>query len=339
MNRLGFGTLRLPMIQTSLGKQIDYGEVQAMVPCALDLGITYFDCAPTYCDGQCEETFGRLLNDIRYQVKIGSKIPLDVLNKPGDLRIILESSLKRLQTDYLDYYYFWGIKKSDFEKVAINRGFLKEMKEMKEEGLIRNMGFSFHDQPEYALDIVQMAKAMDCPLDMMLCQYNLLDRSMEEYITRIKKHGLLIFVMGAAAGGKLKYELSYPFVWHNPNVDCLVSGVQSVEMIRKNVELLKNTKYIEMAEIEKEEKRQYRLKALYCTGCGYCMPCPYGIDIPAWMNIRQLESVYDKRDISAQMFERYLKNNKNPMDVCMDCGLCEKRCPQKLHIRNFLRCL
>ena len=337
MNRLGFGTLRLPMIQTFSEKQLDYNVVQSMVRCALDLGITYFDCAPTYCGGQCEETFGQLLKDVRHQVQIGSKIPLDVLKDPGDLRKILESSLKRLQTDYLDYYYFWGIKRLEFEKVAVRGRFLKEMKQMKEEGLIRNMGFSFHDQPEYSIEIVNMAENMDCPLDMMMCQYNLLDQNMEEYIQCIKEKGLRIFVMGAAAGGKVNYKLAYPFVWNNPNVDCLVSGVQSVEMLRQNVILLNEAKAVDYIELEKEQRNQQRLKELYCTGCGYCMPCPSGIDIPVWMNIQQLKNVYDKKEASAQQLKNYLEKYKMPKDVCVNCGMCEKKCPQQLFIRDYIR--
>lgn len=320
MYRLGFGTLRLPV-------EAEEGQLVEIVKKAYQLGIRYFDCAPTYCGGKCEKIVGTAVKDFRKDVILASKIPLDVLKKQGDLLNILRMSLKNLQTDHLDYYFFWGVKRKEFEEVALGKGFLQEMYQAKKEGLIRNVGFSFHDTPEYAMDIIEAAEAVGCPFDAMLSQYNILDRRMEPWIQEAKSKGLTNLIMGAAAGGKLDYEVAYPFVWENSNVDCLLSGFQTLDMVEQNICLEQKCHGLTpeiLQKIEEELLKKKVLKDLYCTGCGYCMPCPAGINIPE--EIGKIQKAYKER-----------KAYHPEAEACMDCGRCEKKCPQGLPIRIFMK--
>lgn len=318
MYRLGFGTLRL-------SKDADEEQLIKLVQGAHEMGITYFDCAPTYCDGKAEKIVGAAVKKCRRNVQLASKIPLDVLKKQGDLYRILEKSLENLQTDYLDYYYFWGIQKKEFEEVALGKGFLKEMDQAKREGLVRNVAFSFHDEPSYSMDIIEAAEQKGYPFDAMLSQYNLVDRKMEPWIAAAKQKGLTNLIMGAAAGGKLNHKVAYPFVWENPNVDCLLSGFQTIEMVKENVELERNCHdgKLEEAKIMDELQQKKVLQYLYCTGCGYCMPCPAGISIPEEME--KIQKAYEGK-----------KTYQPVSGSCLQCGRCEEKCPQHLNIRFYL---
>lgn len=341
ISRLGFGTLRLPTKEISGKKGADLEEIERMVREACLQGITYFDCAPTYCAWQCEQAVGHALKPFRKQILLASKVPLDALKKSGDLQKLLEQSLERLDTDYLDYYYFWGINKKDFEKTALENGFLEEMEMLRQSGQIRHIGFSFHDEAEYAIDVLQMASERGIPFDAMLCQYNLLDCRMEKILFLAKeKYRVKNLVMGAAAGGKLDFRAAYFHVWNHPAVDCLLSGMQSIEMVKENVKLFHEYCSLDSDEKESvkdiirlEKRRKAGLLEFYCTGCGYCMPCPAGVNIPDYL--RSLQQIYFHQD--AEEYHKYIQKYGNPKKQCRMCGLCEQKCPQGVSIRGYIK--
>ncbi len=341
--RLGLGTLRFPIIEDAAGKRADVEKIEQIVRTAHESGVNYIDCAPTYCGGQCEKIVGKAVSPFRKEIMLASKIPLDALKRKGDLRRILEGSLKRFGTDYLDYYFFWGVKKKEFDEVALSQNFLEEMRHAKEEKLIRRMAFSFHDKPEYAVEIMDAAVNRDCPFDAMLGQYNLIDRGMEDCLAEAKRRGMENFVMGAAAGGKLEYEPAYRFVWSNPDVDCLLSGVDSVNMLRENVRLEQSFSCMVpgmvrdvWAKIAKETFEKQKLSELYCTGCGYCMPCPAGIRIPEWMDACQTEIVHGNPARAEKKRQHFRETYGNPAQICKKCGQCEKKCPQGIRITDYI---
>lgn len=340
--RLGLGTLRLPTLEVNGKKVPDEDAIGAIVELAVHNGIKYFDCAPTYCEGRCEQVMGKLLKPYRSEVCISSKIPLEVLQKPGDVEKYFLCSLNRLGTEYLDYYNFWAVKKDIFDEKALQKGFLKELEQLKKQGLVRHIGFSYHDRAEYIPWILGQAEHQGILFDALLSQYNLIDRSMEQSMHYAKRQGLKILVMGAAAGGKLDIDSACRFVWQNPDVDIMLTGADSASHLKEVIELEKMCSAKSLSEgtdaIAEEQIRKHYLRRLYCTGCGYCMPCPRKIRIPEYLSAWQriLSCRMSEQESVIWMKEHYIKQYGNPKDLCVRCHQCEKHCPQNLPIVRWI---
>ena len=175
---LGFGCMRLPEIEHDGKFTVDQDKTNEMLRFAAEQGVNYFDTAFHYCHDNSEIAVGEALRPIRKDVMISTKIPLDEVKEASDYRRLLETSLRKLGTDYIDFYHFWGINKQVFDDKILALDLLNEAQKAKEEGLIRHISFSFHDKSEYAKYIIDKAEIMET----MLIQYNLLDRSNEDAI-------------------------------------------------------------------------------------------------------------------------------------------------------------
>ena len=247
ISTLGFGCMRLPEVELPDGKfEVDQEKTDAMLRHAYDLGVNYFDTAFYYCHENSEIAVGKALKPIRDKVYISTKCPLDRVKKPEDFEGMLDKSLAKLDTDYVDFYHFWGINRKVFDEVIVPLGLLNEAKRLKEQGKIRHISFSFHDSPEALKYIIDNAPEMES----VLLQYNLLDRANEEMIGYAKEKGLGVVVMGPVGGGRLAaptelakrlgsgnlntYELAFRFVLGNPGVCCALSGMQTYEMVDQN---------------------------------------------------------------------------------------------------------
>ena len=240
-------------------------------------------------------------------------------------------------------------------KCNLQDTFLNEARKAKEEGLIRHISFSFHDSPEALKHIIDNGEG----LESVLLQYNLLDRANEEMIQYAAKKGLGVVVMGPVGGGRLAaptelaaklgteavstYELAFKFVLGNPGVCCALSGMQTIEMVEKNEKVAS----LENPMTEEEWRRVgeslenlKKFSELYCTGCGYCQPCPKGINIPKIFQAYTYKNVYGLTDLAKNTWNGYLNNEKNPgvhPDECVNCGYCERKCPQHLQVRELLK--
>ena len=195
---LGFGAMRLPSHISKDKTVYDYEESARMMLRAYELGVNYFDTAPGYCDGESEIITGRALKGIRSKVYLSTKNPIE--NGSGkDFRIRLENSLKKLDTGYIDFYYMWGINLDVFENQIIKKGGpLEAARKAKEEGLIRHISFSFHD------DASNLTRLIDSGcFESMLVQYNLLDRANEQGLAAAHAKGLGTAVMGPVGDGRL----------------------------------------------------------------------------------------------------------------------------------------
>jgi len=198
ISALGFGVMRLPEIQKGEDFYIDEDKSYPLLMRAYELGVNYFDSAPAYCHGNSEKAMGTALKGVRDKVYLSTKIPLgSVYKKKGDLRRNLEESLARIGTDYIDFYHFWGINKGTADEI-IKDDIMAEVRECKEQGLLRFMSFSFHDAAENMQYIID-----NVPLSSVLCQYNLLDRSNEKMIEYAYGKGLGTAIMGPVGGGRL----------------------------------------------------------------------------------------------------------------------------------------
>jgi len=355
ISRLGFGAMRLPETEINKKKAIDKEEAIRIIQFGIKSGINYIDSAYFYHDGESESVVGEAIQPFRDQIMLSTKSPSHLIEKPGDYRKFLEQQLTRLNQSVIDFYHFHGIGYQSFIDIDKKSGWIKEAENAKKEGLIKNISFSFHSQPE---DIKKLA---DTGLfASLLCQYNILDRSNEEAIAYAREKGLGIIVMGPVGGGRIaglpkhitdqlnmpvenNVELAFRFVWANPNVDCALSGMGSMEMVKENCEFADNKSPLSAQEVEKTNQLMKKLRKMadvYCTGCKYCLPCPVEIDIPQIFDLFNYYHVYGLKEHARSTYAEFGVNPWMPKvkaDECIDCGKCESRCPQKIQIREQLK--
>ena len=352
---LGFGAMRLPS-ENKGGKTVfDYEESARMMLRAYESGVNYFDTAPGYCGGESEIIVGRALKNIRDKVYISTKYSVGS-DSGGDCRKGLEKSLTQLDTDYIDFYHMWGIDLDTFNsKVTAPNGPLAEVRKAKEEGLIRHISFSFHDDADNLMKIAESKE-----FETVLVQYNLLDRSNEKAITKARELGLGIVAMGPVGGGRLgeesekiramlpkrvrsNPEIALRFVLTNPNIHCALSGMSTMAQVEENCLTASKDEILSEAEIRTinatvSEIR--KLAELYCTECEYCMPCPEGVNIPLCFRLMNFHKVYEITNYARTEYATIGKFDWMPgkdASFCTECGACESKCPQKLAIREQLR--
>lgn len=356
ISALGFGCMRFPELEVDGKKIVDLDKTDEMLAKAYEQGVNYFDTAPYYCNSNSEAALGHGVKAFREKVLLSSKFPTEVAKKPGDFRRQLESTLKNLDTEYLDFYHFWGINKGSFDNIIMAQELLKDAQAAKEEGLIRHISFSFHDAPEVIKYIIDTSESYGVPMESMLVQYNLLDRSNEEMLAYAQSKGLGTVAMGPVGGGRLAaptelyakltggksvptYELAFKFVLGNPDLNCALSGMQNLDMVMKNTALASGSTTFSEEEWKKLGDAMESLKKfseLYCTGCKYCQPCPAGIEIPRIFNMFTYHNVYGLTDHAKHMFSEYVDKGGKLKDACLNCGYCERKCPQHLKIREEL---
>ncbi|HEX2947213.1 MAG TPA: aldo/keto reductase [Clostridia bacterium] len=351
---LGFGCMRFPMIRKDSKEYVDEDQTIPMLRRAYELGVNYFDTAYFYCNGQSEIVLGKALKGIRDKVYVSTKSPGHLVKKPGDYRRILEEQLKKLDMDVIDFYHFHGIGYDGFYKTDSASGWLKDAQKAKEEGLIRHVSFSFHDDPK------AMLKLIDTGLfESVLCQYNAIDKSNAEGIAYAKSKGLGVAVMGPLGGGRVSgmprevadklgiqvkssAELALRFVLANPGIDIALSGMGSMQMVEENIATASNTEPLSKQELDAINammEENEKLAKLYCTGCSYCMPCPQNVNIPHIFRTMNYYRIYNTveyaRNEYANIGSEWIPG-KNA-SACTECGACEKKCPQKLKIREQLK--
>lgn len=357
ISALGFGCMRFPEYEKNGKKFVDTDKVDEMIAEAYARGVNYFDTAPSYCSGNSEAALGHAVKNFRDKILLSTKFPTEVAKKPGDYRRQLESSLERLGTDHIDFYHFWGIDKEIYDGIMLAQNLLEDARKAREEGLIRHISFSFHDDPSVIKYIIDTSEERGVPMESMLCQYNLLDRSNEQMMAYARSKGLGTVAMGPVGGGRLAaptelyakltgrasiptYELAFKFVLGNPDLNCALSGMQTLEMVQQNTALASGSISFSQEEWKQLGDAMENLKKfseLYCTGCRYCQPCPAGIDIPAIFNMYTYHNVYGLTEHAQKMYERYAEKGGKFTDACLNCGKCEKKCPQHLQIREQLK--
>ena len=353
ISALGFGCMRFPEYREGEQSLVDQDKVDEMITYAYENGVNYFDTAPGYCNRHSEAALGKAAKSFRDKILISTKCPIDAGMGRDGYRRNLESSLKQLDTDHVDFYHFWGINRGSFDNVILKEGLLEEAAKAKEEGLIRHISFSFHDHPSAIKHIVDTAEERGVKLESMLCQYNLLDRSNEEMMKYVNEEkGLGTVAMGPVGGGRLAapselyskltgkasiatYELAFKFCLGNPNLCCALSGMQTLDMVQKNIKVASDNTAFSSEEWEQLGNSMEQLKKfseLYCTGCKYCQPCTVGIDIPRIFEMYTYYNVYDLKDHAKNMMRDYIRGGGKTFDDCIGCGACESKCPQHLSI-------
>lgn len=350
VSALGFGAMRLPTEERDGRPVVRRDEALAALNRAFELGVNYVDTAYPYCAGQSEPIVGEALHAWRGPVYVSTKSPLWSIEKRGDYRRFLEEQLRRLGRPCVDLYYFHGMDWDDYENKILPLGLVDEARRARDEGLIRHIGFSVHDSPEVFTRLVDEGWA-----EVVLCQYNLLDRQHAPAMAHARACGVGVAVMGPVGGGRLGVpspriaalkpggvkttaELALRFVLANPDVTCALSGMSSVAMVEENARTAAHRDGLspaETARLAEAMAESNRLADLYCTGCEYCMPCPHGVRIADCFHFANLDRVYGLGGYSREAYAR-LKPEQRASN-CTDCGACEPKCPQKIPIRQQLK--
>ncbi len=343
------------MIEKDENKIIDQEKVDEMFRKAFELGVNYFDTAWFYNDFLSEAAVGKALKPIRDKVYVSTKCPSHLVKEPGDYTKFLTQQLERLDMDYVDIYHFHGIGYEKFLKIEEKTGWLAEAEKAKKEGLIKHIAFSFHDKPENMIKLVDLGH-----FESVLCQYNLIDQSNNKAIEYAKEKGLGVIIMGPLGGGRVSglptdltkelnigvqssVELALRFVFSNQNIDCALSGMENINMVEENAKLSEGRSELapdEVTALNSVMEKNSKLSDLYCTGCNYCMPCPFDVNIPHIFKMMNYYRVYNIKDFAVDGYteigiNQFVKGKK--ADACTDCGVCETKCPQKIEIRKQLK--
>ncbi|MEJ6949962.1 aldo/keto reductase [Natronospora cellulosivora (SeqCode)] len=353
VSKLGFGAMRLPMVEIDGKKDVDYDKATEMIHRAFELGVNYIDTAPYYCEKKSETAVGRALKGWRDKVYLSTKNPIE--NKSGsDWRKRLENSLNQLDTDYIDFYHMWGINWQAYQdNIDVPDGPIEAAFKAKEEGLIKHISFSFHDDAENLFKIIDTGH-----FETMLVQYNLLDRSNEEGIAYAQEKGLGVVVMGPIGGGRLgapstklsnlmdksksTVETALRFVLANPNINIALSGMENIAMLEENARVASNSDPLseeELANVRDMLEENKKMAELYCTGCEYCLPCPHNVKIPKVFELMNYHRVYGLTDYAKNELKKIIENDKDEFgpEKCVECAICESKCPQNIEIIRQLK--
>jgi hypothetical protein len=321
---------------------------------AVDLGVNYVDTAYPYHQGQSEPFVGRALQDgYRERVFLATKLPSWLIQERGDCERYLQEQLERLQTDRIDCYLLHNIKKEWWERL-LACGVLEFLDRAVQQGRITYAGFSFHDEYDH---FVRVVDAYDW--DFCQIQYNFMDQEVQAGKAGLMYAGekkLGVVVMEPLRGGSLAGELpediqavwsrsgvqrsaaewALRWVWDHPQVSVLLSGMNNLEQVEENCRAANEARphSLSRGELETVDRvRQIYRERMHvdCTGCGYCLPCPNGVNIPRIFSIYNARSMFQDKRWSHLMYTMST-NDAERADNCIQCGECEEKCPQNIPI-------
>ena len=353
VSALGFGAMRLPMVTIGAHEYVDIDRAVEVIRHAFDKGVNYIDSGFMYCAAESETAVGRALRGRRDTITLSTKATKMRMEAPGDLRRMLEHQLVRLDVESIDLYCFHGIGWESFHTLDEKTGWIADLRRARDEGLVGRIAFSFHDEPE------NMAKLVDLGMfEAVTCQYNYIDPKNADAMAYAKEKGLGVIVMGPVGGGRLAgvpgfvreagdidtssaAGLALRYVLADPSVDVVLSGMGSIEMVDQNVAAIEAGP---LGDDEREKlntlyERTRGIADLYCTGCGYCLPCPRGVKIPQRFEAMNYLNVYGLADHGRTVYARTraAEAKTEAAGQCTECGACEAKCPQNIPIIEQLR--
>lgn len=348
---LGFGCMRFPMLDDG---NIDEKEAERILDEAIKKGVTYIDTAYPYHNGDSEPFLGKVLKKYdRSSFLLATKLPVWELKKEEDTLKIFEEQLARLDVDYVDFYLLHALDKDKWQKV-LDLHVLDVVEKLQKEGKIKHLGFSFHDSYSVFEEILTYRKWDFCQI-----QYNYIDTEIQagdKGYELTKKLGVPLVIMEPVKGGVLARlpedlenilkeanpnasQASWALRWvaSHDNVKVILSGMSNYEQVKDNLETFKHFKPLdtkEMAVIKKVQEMIRSRQKNGCTACGYCMPCPFGINIPKNFQYYNEASMFQNPD---RLKNGYQSLKDGQAEFCKQCGACERMCPQHISIREDLK--
>jgi predicted aldo/keto reductase-like oxidoreductase len=354
---LGLGCMRLPIMNGQYNK-VDDDRAISLIRKAIDSGVNYLDTAYPYHNGQSETVIANALKEgYRDKVFIADKLPSWLIQKRTDMDQYLEKQLERLQTKQIDFYLLHSVKE-DYWSNLESLGVLEFLDEAVKDGRIKYTGFSFHGEIELFFDVIDSYN-----WDMCQVQYNFVDENYQagkEGIRYASSQGVGVVIMEPLRGGTLvnvppevqeiwgeadvkrsPVEWALRYLWDQQEVDVVLSGMTTIEDLDENLGIAEHGLTNTLTSTEKEIIKEVRLtykerKEIDCTQCGYCMPCPLGVNIPA--NFEKLNHAYMFQDVENSRMNYYmLLNEGERASNCIECGDCETLCPQMVKIQKTLK--
>jgi hypothetical protein len=359
VSALGFGCMRLPTLDGApQSERIDEVQTLRMIRLAIDRGVNYVDTAYPYHNGASETVLGRALRDgYRAKVKLVTKSPVWMIKQAADFDVLLDAQLKRLGTDHLDDYLLHALNASRW-KAMLDLGVLPRAEAAVKDGRIGGLGFSFHDRYEVFRDILNGYDRW------ALCQiqYNYLDIENQAGTKGLKDaaaKGIPVVVMEPLLGGRLSKppqavreafdgfpvkrtpsEWALQWVWDKPEASVLLSGMSTIGQVEENLESAGRSGVhsltAEEAGLIDRVRLIYRDKVLVpCTNCGYCLPCPSGVNIPQNFELYNDGFIHESPVYSRAVYARFLTAEQRA-NACTQCGVCLEKCPQNIAIGDEL---
>ena len=354
---LGYGCMRF----TKKGSGLDIAKAEKELLTAYQAGVNYYDTAYIYPGSEAAlgEIFER--NHIREKINLATKLPQYLIGNRAALDRYFNEELSRLRTDYVDYYLMHHLTDVAMWEKLKKVGILDWIEEKKQSGAIRNIGFSYHGNTENFLKILN-----DYNWDFCQIQYNYLDevaQAGKAGLQAAAAKGLAVMIMEPLRGGKLvnmlpeaakqamkdssrswsPAEWGLRWLYNQPEVTVVLSGMNSVEMVEANCRTASEAGAAAFTEADFEtlERVKHAIRAkekVGCTGCRYCMPCPKGVDIPGIF--RCYNTMFsESKSAGRSQFIQTVGLTKIPAfaSQCIRCGKCEQHCPQSIPIRDKLQ--
>lgn len=356
---LGFGAMRLPTLDNDPAK-IDEHNAAEMVRYAIDNGVNYVDTAYGYHRRMSEVFLGKALqHGYRDKVALATKLPIWLVNSPGDCENLFSEQLSRLNTERIDFYLVHNINRKFWPVVTENEVFSWAEREIKR-GRIGWFGFSFHDGFDVFKQVVDAYDWSFCQI-----QYNYMDvhnQAGQRGLRYASSKGLGVVVMEPLRGGALAVaptdrvknlweasprqwtpaEWALQWLWNQPEVSLVLSGMSTMDQVKQNVLAAGRSAVGSLSAGDLEVVSQVadeltRLTAVQCTMCGYCLPCAHGVNIPQNFSLYNdaVGFTPDEKRLG-EISKWYMAHEESRADKCVACGECESKCPQSLPIKSLL---
>lgn len=350
---LGFGCMRFPTLSNG---SIDEIEAEKMIDCAIERGVNYIDTAYPYHNGDSEPFVGKVLDKYdRDSYYLATKLPAWQIKSLDHAKELFEEQLQRLHKDYIDFYLLHALDLESWNKM-VDMGVVEFCEQLKAEGKIRYLGFSFHDSYSVFEEILNYREWDFCQI-----QLNYMDVEEQAGIKGYElteKMGIPLIIMEPVKGGSLAaypeditnifYSVdkdasiaSWALRWVGtlPNVKVILSGMSTMEQVEDNLKTFEHFKpfnEIEQKTVKKVVDTLHSRVKNGCTGCAYCMPCPAGVNIPRNFSIWNKYHVYGNKETVKRAWSVELADEQKASQ-CIECGTCEEACPQKILIRENLK--
>ena len=360
VSALGFGCMRLPTLDgIPQSEKIDESETIRMIRRAVDQGVNYIDTAYPYHNGRSEVVTGMALRDgYRSKVMLATKSPVWQIAKPSDFDTYLDEQLARLGTGHIDVYLFHALGTERWEKIVLKHNLLERAEAAVKDGRIGHIGFSFHDKADAFKRIIDGYGGWSvCQI-----QYNYMDTDNQAGTEGLKyaaSKGIAVVVMEPLLGGRLAVppqaaadvfrdsnrgwspaEWALQWTWDQAEVSTVLSGMKAMAEVEENLRAAGRSRIGslsagDMGLFDRARKILRERAPIPCTQCGYCRPCPSGVNIPRNFELYNDCVIYDDPAIPRAVYARFMPEGERA-GGCTACRECEEKCPQRIAISECM---